>query len=176
MVKTVDIMGYGVAEFSDDTTKEQMDWDIENDILPNAGEPDPRMVALRPDLFPDIDRGSVSRGIGGGLDRLGRAPEAVGAAVGRSPEELASLKAQMAEEDTSTPYRATLDHATDQFSRGDYTGAASTFFGDVLPQTFGESLPDMGIIGAGAAGGALAGASWLPQALSKLDNTRALAK
>ena len=158
MPRVIDIMGVGAIEFPDEMTDDQIISVIEGDLIPNAGNPDPELVSARPDLFPDIDRGSLFGGLGSGAERLGRAPEAAGAAIGRSQEELDSLKAQMAEEEQAQRYRASLSDVTTQWGRGDYLGAAGTLFGDVLPQTLGESLPDMGLIGAGAVAGAKIGA------------------
>ena len=139
MVKTVDIMGYGVAEFSDDTTKEQMDWDIENDILPNAGEPDPRMVALRPDLFPDIDRGSFTGGVGEAWEGIKRIPSVIGAAVFEDQESLDENAQMRAEAAERGKYGVGLDELTDQWNQGDYGGALWKGITDWVPKLAGES-------------------------------------
>ena len=158
MPRIIDIVGVGAIEFPDDMDDAAIIDAIENDLIPNAGNPDPTLVADRPDLFPDIDRGSFFGGLGSGAERLGRVPEAVGAGVFRSQEELDDLKAQMAEENNQQRYRATLDDVTGQWDKGNYLQAAGTLFGDVLPQTLGESLPAMGVVSAGAVGGAKLGA------------------
>ena len=160
MPRSIDIAGVGAIQFPDEMTDDEIVSAIENDIIPNHdnANPDPELVSARPDLFPDIDRGSFFGGLGSGVERLGRAPEAVGAAIGRSQEELDSLKSQMSEDEYNQRYRASLDDVTDQFGRGEYLQSAGTLFTDVLPQTLGESIPDMGIIGSGAVAGALAAA------------------
>lgn len=158
MPQTYEVTNVGVFEFPDDMSEQDIYDEINNQIIPNAGDPDPEDVAARPDLFPDIDRGSFFGGLGSGAERLGRVPEAVGAGVFRSQEELDDLKAQMAEENNQQRYRATLDDVTGQFDKGNYLQAAGTLFGDVLPQTLGESLPAMGVVSAGAVGGAKLGA------------------
>ena len=160
MPRSIDIAGVGAIQFPDEMTDDEIVSAIENDIIPNHdnANPDPELVSARPDLFPDIDRGSFFGGLGSGVERLGRAPEAVGAAIGRSQEELDSLKSQMSEDRNNQRYRASLDDVTDQFGRGEYLQSAETLFTDVLPQTLGESIPDMGIIGSGAVAGALAAA------------------
>ena len=159
MPRSIDIAGVGAIQFPDEMTDDEIVSTIENDIIPNHdnANPDPELVSARPDLFPDIDRGSFFGGLGSGVERLGRAPEAVGAAIGRSQEELDSLKSQMSEDEYNQRYRASLDDVTDQFGRGEYLQSAGTLFTDVLPQTLGESIPDMGIIGSGAIAGGLAG-------------------
>ena len=155
-----EIDGVGLMDFPDEMSEEDIAATIETEILPSADleNPDPEMVALRPDLFPDINRGSLFGGIGSGAERLSRVPENIGAAVGRDEEDLFSLKDQMAADDQDHIYRANLDDAVGQFQRGDYTGSASTFFLDIIPQTLGESLPDLGIMASGAFAGAKAGA------------------
>ena len=153
MPRIIDIVGVGAIEFPDDMDDAAIIDAIENDLIPNAGDPDPELVAARPDLFPDIDRGSFFGGLGSGAERHRRVPEAVGAGVFRSQEEQDDLKAQMAEENNQQRYRATLDDVTSQFEKGNYLQAAGTLFGDVLPQTLGESLPAMGAVAAGAAAG-----------------------
>ena len=152
----VEIGNMGAFDFPDEMTDQEINDDIQNNLAPTFDfkNPDPEQVRAYPHLFPDIDRGSVFGGLGSGFERLGRAPEAVGAAVGRSQEELDDLKAQMAEDREKQRYRASLDDVASAWDKGSYLEAAGTLFGDVLPQTLGESLPDMGIIGAGAYAGA----------------------
>ena len=161
MPVSYEIPNVGIYEFPDDMSEEDIFAEINNIIVPNADfdNPDPEQVRNAPHLFPDIDRGSLFGGLGSGVERLGRAPEAVAAAVGRSQEELEDLKAQMAEEEYEQRYRASLGDVTGQWERGDYLGAAGTLFGDVLPQTLGESLPDMAVIGGGVWAGAKVGAA-----------------
>ena len=160
MVQIWEIDGVGRYEFPDDMSEADISAEIENIIIPNANmdSPDPEAVRDSPHLFPDIDRGSFFGGLGSGAERLGRVPEAVGAGVFRSQEELDDLKAQMAEENNQQRYRATLDDVTGQFDKGNYLQAAGTLFGDVLPQTLGESLPAMGATVAGSYAGAKLGA------------------
>jgi hypothetical protein len=159
MPRTVELPNYGVFNYPDEMTDDEIYDDINNSLVPSldAANPDPEQVRNAPHLFPDIDRGSVLGGLDSSTDRLGRAPEAIGAGVFRSQEELDSLKTQMAKEKYDQRYRASLDDVTDQWGKGNYLDAAGTLFGDVLPQTLGESIPDMGIIGAGAIAGAKAG-------------------
>ena len=128
MPQTYEVTNVGVFEFPDDMSEQDIYDEINNQIIPNAGDPDPEDVAARPDLFPDIDRGSFFGGLGSGAERLGRVPEAVGAGVFRSQEELDDLKAQMAEENNQQRYRATLDDVTGQFDKGNYLQAAGTLF------------------------------------------------
>ena len=160
MAQFVDVIGFGEIEFPDNMSPDDMSSFIRKSVLPNHDpkNPDPAAVRARPDLFPNIDRGSFFGGAGSGLERLGRAPEAVGAGVFRSQEELDSLRTQMEEEAHDQRYRATLEDVGNYWEQGNWAEAASTLLGDVLPQTLGESLPDMGIIGAGAWAGATAGA------------------
>ena len=95
MPQIYEIPGVGVFEFEDGRDPEDIAYEIENEIMPNADldNPDPAAVAARPDLFPNINRGSIMGGLEGGLERAGRIDEAVGAGVGRSQESLDSLKA-----------------------------------------------------------------------------------
>jgi hypothetical protein len=159
MVRLVDIPNVGVYEYPDDMSDEDIHNDVYDTVIPNSdpANPDPEQVRARPDLFPDIDRGSFFGGLDSGVTRLGRADEAAGAAIGRSQEELDSLKSQMSEDEYNQRYRASLDDVTGQWDKGEYWESAKTLFGDVLPQTLGESIPDMGIIGGGAIAGGLAG-------------------
>ena len=95
MVQIWEIDGVGRYEFPDDMSEADISAEIENIIIPNANmdSPDPEAVRDSPHLFPDIDRGSFFGGLGSGAERLGRVPEAVGAGVFRSQEELDDLKA-----------------------------------------------------------------------------------
>ena len=164
MVKPVEIEGVGVVEFPDEMSGEDITFAIENEILPNSDldNPNPEAVAANPHLFPDIERGSFFGGIGSAAERYGRIPEVAGAVAG-SQEELDALRAQQEAEGQEQRYRANLKDATAQYERGDVLGAASTLFLDILPQTLGESLPDMTLIGlgtyAGGKTGAIAGAA-----------------
>jgi len=162
VVQTIDIEGIGEVDFPDEMSGADITYAIENDIIPNFGDPDPAMVARRPDLFPDIERGSLFGGFGSAAERYGRIPEVAGAVAG-SQEELDALRAQQEAEGQEQRYRANLKDATAQYERGDVLGAASTLFLDILPQTLGESLPDMTLIGlgtyAGGKTGAIAGAA-----------------
>lgn len=145
MAKTYEIQNFGVMEFPDEMSHEQIQWELNTNILPNAGDPDPDMVAQYPDLFPDIDRGSFSQGFGANVEGLSRIDEAVGAAVFRSKEDLESGAAQRAEAAERAKYNVTFEQLGDQWSRGDRTGAASNFFTDYLPQKAGESAVEMGL-------------------------------
>ena len=76
MPRSIDIAGVGAIQFPDEMTDDEIVSAIENDIIPNHdnANPDPELVSARPDLFPDIDRGSFFGGLGSGVERLGRAP------------------------------------------------------------------------------------------------------
>jgi len=157
----IDILGVGAIEFPDEMSDDDISRAIENDILPyaNPDNPDPELVRARPDLFPDIDRGSFFGGLGSGARRVGRLDEVAGAAIGRSESGLGSLTDQMGEEAVRSQYRATPTDALNQWRKGDYLGAAGTYFLDVVPQSLGETVPELAGIGAGTVAGAKIGAA-----------------
>jgi hypothetical protein len=161
MVRLVDIPNVGVYEYPDDMSDEDINNDVYDTVIPNAdpANPDPEQVRARPDLFPDIDRGSFGAGFGSVADRYGRLDEVAGAAIGRSQESLDELKQQQAEDAERNKYRANLDDVENYWDRGDYGEAAGTLFGDIVPQMLAESLPDMGLIWAGGKAGAIGGAA-----------------
>ena len=146
-------------EFPDEMDPDDIAWEIDNEIIPGADmdNPDPEAVRANPELF-DVDRGSIGAGIASSTRRLGRADEAAGAAIGRSQEDLDYLRAQQPIEAEENKYRASLDDVKNEWNRGDYLQSAGTLFTDVLPQTLGESIPDMGIIMGSTMAGAWAGA------------------
>ena len=158
MPRLVEIPNVGIYEYPDDTSDEDIHNDVYNVVIPNADleNPDPEQVANAPHLFPDIERGSLFGGLGSAAERYGRIPEVAGAVAG-SQEELDALRAQQEAEGQEQRYRANLKDATAQYERGDVLGAASTLFLDILPQTLGESLPDMTLIGLGTYYGGVAG-------------------
>ena len=151
-------------EFPDDMSTDDIAYQIDNEIIPNADmdNPDPEAVKANPDLFPNIDRGSWGSGIGSALDRLSRVPEAYGASVGGSQEDLDAIKEQTAAEGEDHKYLASFDESYDLFKEGKYLDAAGTFFGDYLAQKAGESLPDLAIMGAGSILGGIAGSALGP--------------
>ena len=148
-----EIDGVGLVDFPDEMSEEEISSAIETQIVPNFDfdNPDPEQVALRPDLFQHINRGSWGSGLSAGLDRYGRIPENIKASVFEDKEALASLREQLAQEEKDHRYLANLSDVTNQWDRGDHFGAIGTFWTDVFPHTAAESLSDMLVMGGTAA-------------------------
>lgn len=165
MPQRYEVPNYGVFDFPDDMSEEEIFYDIDNNLVPSldANNPDPAQVSARPDLFPDIDRGSFWGGLETDAEGIGRIPEAVGAAYGRSPEDLAAIKAQTAEQGEKHKYDVTLEGLGDRWDNGDKMGAAWDFVTDYVPKIAGESAIEMGV-GMGAGAGAAAGLAALATA------------
>ena len=138
-----EIDGVGLVDFPDEMSEEEISSAIETQIVPNFDfdNPDPEQVARRPDLFPNINRGSWGSGLSAGLDRYGRIPENIKASVFEDKEALASLREQLAQEEENHRYLANLSDVTNQWDRGDHFGAIGTFWTDVFPHTAAKACP-----------------------------------
>jgi hypothetical protein len=146
LARTVELPNYGVFNYPDNMSDEEIYADINNSLIPSLdpNNPDPEQVRNAEHLFPNIDRGSFFGGVGNEVDRLKRVDEAVGAAYGRSQEDLDSLKTQMGEAAYKNRYKVTWDQLGEKWNQGDRAGAIYSGLSDFLPEQVGNTALEMG--------------------------------